>query len=261
MVHDSAQQTLDPHPGRQASLLAASLGLIPVAAWLAFERSTHIRAPVATSLRLAFQLFRLLEGYGVYQFAIENRGPGVRRAIYDPLSWVDAFERADSEDLEELLLQRLRVLVASAETCFEKPLLWTTLADAEVEGYLSAQLRKHGFDGSWAERIVVSLRPEWDGISLAKRRYLVWAGVRQGAAAYLQSGGNNDSAFVAILTELRRRGRWLAANEKQGQQLGNDFLPFASWTRPLVLEIFLSEIWPMGADYWTQVPKAGSWAS
>lgn len=256
VVHDSAQQTLEQLPGRRPRDLAASLGLPCVAAWLAFERSTRVKAPVATSLRLTFQLFRELERHGVYEFDLENRGPTVRRAIYEPFTWRDGFVCLPSEELEALLLERLRQLCAAPGAQADKQAMWQELATAEAESYLATQLRKHGFDAGWAERLLKVLQPEWEGITLARRRYLAWAGVRQGAAAYLQSAGDTDLAFASILTELRRRGRWLAANEAGGQSTGNDFLPFASWTRPLLLDIFLAEILPIDSGYWTKVPGA-----
>jgi hypothetical protein len=151
-----------------------------------------------------------------------------------------------------LLLSRTRDLSRRPEVRGEKIGLWHALAYAEAESYFAVLLRKHGFDPTWSELIHARLEHEWSAQPLARRRYLIWAGVRQGAAVYMQSGGDLAQAFSAIETELRRRGRWLAANASDSRAGKFYFFPYPSWTRPLLLDIYLTEIRDSPDGYWTE---------
>lgn len=76
---------------------------------------------------------------------------------------------AGEAELEALLLDRVRSLAMSTESAAERVALWRALAYAEAESYLAAQLRKHGFDPTWAERMLAALEHEWSGVPLAER--------------------------------------------------------------------------------------------
>jgi len=250
--HDCAQQTLHAPAGSPSGEVVASLSLTEAASWLAVERSARQKAPISTSLRLTYGLISVLEDRGLVRLDIEGRAPSVKRSIFDPVCWTVCIPSGAGEaELEALLLDRVRSLAMSTESAAERVALWRALAYAEAESYLAAQLRKHGFDPTWAERLLAALEHEWSGVPLARRRYLIWASVRQGASIYMQSSGDLTRSFSAIETELRRRGRWLAATEAGSQVTEGTFLPYPSWIRPLLLDIYLSEICDEPETYWT----------
>lgn len=250
VVHDCAQSTLHEPADPPSGDVVAQLSLTEAAAWLALERSARERAPISTSLRLTYALLSSLEARGIISVDIDGRSNRIRRSIYDPVAWTRGLIELPEDDLEAALRDQIVKLSETPQGSAEKLALWRALAFAEAESYLATQLRKHGFDATWSWQMMAGLEREWSGVPLARRRYLIWASVRQGASTYMQSGGDMARSFGAIQTELRRRGRWLAASASSGSP-GDAFLPYPTWTRPLLLDVYLSQLCEQPDSYWT----------
>ncbi|QDI03435.1 hypothetical protein E4A48_06770 [Xanthomonas cerealis pv. cerealis] len=62
--------------------------------------------------------------------------------------------------------------------------------------------------------------------------------------------------YASLETYIRRRGRWLAAKQVAGEIAEDDycFVPDALWHRPLLLDVFLIRIAPMGREFWAKSP-------
>jgi len=85
-------------------------------------------------------------------------------------------------------------------------------------------------------------------------RYVIWASVREGASAFLKSNGDDSAAREAILAEIWRRARWVETKPDWGA----GFVPAASGLQSIMLTIFLEDVAPIGARYWTQPPHESS---
>lgn len=255
MACAGTQQTLLPTDSDLAHY-ARSLGLVRLAAWYALERSTAVRAPLSTSSALTKQAFLSLKCVGVLNVA-KGGGAGVHRSIYDPLAWSYPVDWGDSIHLQSTLLGILQELSAGNTAAPAKAELWGALADAEIESYLAHLLRRITLDPVYAAETVRAMNEEWAEHSLARRRYLVWSGTRGAAAALLQTGLDHDAARTALLNEMRRRSRWLALQEAAKALSRHEycFTPGPQWRRPILLEVFLTIVLPIGQAYWTETPQ------
>lgn len=256
MACAGTQPTLPPADGALA-LYAQSLGLVRLAAWYAFERSTSVQAPLSTGTALTQQLFRSLED--VRLFRIPQSGErGVRRALYEPLAWCYLTDWGDPVRLQAALLAALQERSADVRAKYDKLELWESLANAEIETYVAHLLRRHTLDSTDASQIIHAMSDEWAGHCLARRRYLAWSGARGAAAALLRTGMDQDAARVTMLNEMRRRSRWLAAKEAANALQKHDycFVPDTQWRRSILLEVFLTVVLPIGQAYWNEPPQA-----
>lgn len=254
-------QTTLPPTDRDLAHFAQSLGLVRLAAWHALERSTSAVAPLSTSTALTQSLFRQLMSLGVLRVPLGHE-PDTRRALYEPLTWCYCTDWGDPSLLQLTLQATLQELSARPDSLGAKLELWETLANAETETYLSHLLRRHTFDPAAAGYIMHAMADEWSVHCLARRRYLIWFGIRGAAAALLRMDMDQDAARHAMLEEMRRRSRWLAS-KAAAQALAKDeycFVPDPQWKRPVLLETFLTLIHPIGQAYWTERPRA-SWDS
>ena len=215
------------------------------------------RAPITPCFSLTQALLSLLRRRGVLELCSDgdlSAPESLRRAIYDPLTWRYLRGWAHISDLESKLRCWLIELASSDDTAADKLALWRVLASAELEGYLAHLLRRHGLSPQWAVDIDDS-GAYWDsGLSLAQMRYVVWASVREGAGAFLRSGGNQERTRDAIANELRRRSRWIEGHVDFGQR----FLPAPGARRSILLTTFLEDVAPLGPRYWLIAPSLAS---
>ncbi|MGN6519982.1 MAG: hypothetical protein ACTHK2_11225 [Dokdonella sp.] len=251
MSHETTQPTLDrTTPATPAENLQA-LTLLETAALLAIHRATLDRAPITTSAYLTEALFVLLEKRRVLQRCDEEdlrRPDGLQRAIYDPVCWRYLGDWQATPLIGSAIEGRLRTCAGSEHSLHDRLQLWRALADAEAEGYLAHLLRRHAFEARWA----MDLAPiPWEsGITLSQMRYVIWASVREGAAAFLRTSSDSDHARNVIASAVRRRAQWIAGRPDVGQS----FVPQASARPPLLLTIFLSDVAPLGRAYWLSTP-------
>lgn len=172
------------------------------------------------------------------------------RAIYDPLIW--SYRDLDqSETLEPVLLEHLHTLAAAADSALLKLALWKELAAAELTGYLRHLLERQWMSGAWATALLGSIAAELEVLPLGKRRYVIWAGVREGSAAFLRTAGDPCKVYEAMHVDMRRRARWIAGD--QSRDLG--FIPAQGWRQSILLTLFVDEITSLGERYWQMIPS------
>lgn len=255
MVCAGTQPTLPP-TDRDLASYAQSLGLVRLAAWCALERSTSVAAPLSTGIALTRRLVHLLDDTGLLQMPLLSPERLVRRSLYEPLAWRYVVDWGEPSRLQSMLQAVLLELSAREDAIGAKVELWQTLANAEIETYVSHLLRRHTLDPSGAAHIVHVMNEEWAGHCLARKRYLAWYGARGAAAALLRTGMDQEAARSAMLEEMRRRSRWLttkiAANALPKEEYC--FMPDVQWKRPVLLDVFLTLVLPMGQAYWTELP-------
>lgn len=248
------QQTLPPTE-RDLALFAESLGWTRLAVWYALERSSAVHAPFSTGQPLTQSLVHSLVDVGLVDVG-DSTGIDGRRALYEPLVWRYRCDVGNPSRLQTLLE---RALAAQSVQLAAKPAqreLWEALAEAEVETYLAHLLRRYAFDSARAEGIMEAMRGEWEGHSLARRRYLAWSGARGGAAALVRTNLDQDVAQKLMVEEMRRRSRWLAAKQAARELPPADycFMPESHWKRPILLDLLISTALPDANIYWTAVP-------
>ena len=250
MSDDASQTTLNAST-RPIEHALARLDLIDVAAWCAFERARTIRLPSCPSIELAQALIQRLEWKGVLRVGGHGERSGLpMRAIYDPLTW--SYGDLDpSETLEPILLEQLHRLSSTTESSLLKLALWKELATAELSGYLRHLLERQWMSGAWAVDLLRSIAAELDVLPLGKRRYVIWAGVREGSAAFLRSAGDPHTVYESMLVDMRRRARWIAGD--QSRDIG--FVPAQGWRRSILLSLFVDEITSLGEQYWQMIPS------
>lgn len=252
MSHEATQPTLDrTAPAAPAETLQA-LTLLEAAALLAIHRATRDRAPISPSAYLTEALFVLLEKRQILQRCDRDdlRKPdGLQCAIYDPVCWRYLADWQATPLLESAIERHLHVCAADERSLHDRLQLWRALADAEAEGYLAHLLRRHAFEARWA----MDLPPtRWEtGITLSQMRYVMWASVREGAAAFLRTSSDHDHARMIIASAVRRRVQWIAGRPDVGQS----FVPHASARPSLLLTIFLSDVALLGPAYWLSAPS------
>ena len=252
MSHDATQPTLPARHHGSLEDRIRRLGFVDAAALAAFEAAKDDAAPLCPTLRLTFELAERLRRQHVLRLLeAVPRAPawGQSRAIYDPIAWEYLADPPEPGVLQRLVTRQLQQCVAACAPA--DPLwLWQRLADAELEGYLAHLLRRHQMDASWVRAILDRAMPELAELSLARRRAVAWAGVREGAAAFLRTRGDASQCLDAIVCECRRQARWMLRHEG----LATSWMPQSSWRQPLLLSLFLAHF-PLGQRYWTEIPS------
>jgi hypothetical protein len=254
LTHEAAQPTLNRTLEAPPAEALHALNLVEAAALRALQHATAQRAPITPCFTLTQALVVLLARRGILELRTDgdlNGGEPLWRALYDPLRWRYLSGWEHTPQLEGALRDWLRELVHRKDAAAVKLTIWRLLANAEIEGYFAHLLRRHGFSPQWAVDASDSTAAWGSGLSLAQMRYVVWASVREGAAAFLRSGGDAEGAREAIALELRRRARWIEGRP----DLGQTFLPHPNARRSTLLVVFLEEIAPLGQAYWLANPS------
>lgn len=252
MSHDARQPTLPAQHDGSLEDRIRRLGLSDAAALAAFVAATDDPAPLTPTLRFTFELAERLRRQQVLRLLdVMPRSPswGQARAIYDPIAWEYLTDPLEPGVLRRLATQHLQECV-TASTPSDALWLWQRLTDAELEGYVAHLLRRHQMDGGWIRAILDRAMPELADLSLARRRAVAWAGVREGAAAFLRTRGDAAQCVEAIVCEFRRQARWMLRHDAPA----TSWMPQSSWRQPLLLSLFLSH-YSLGQRYWTEVPS------
>ncbi|WDS36921.1 hypothetical protein [Pseudoxanthomonas sp.] len=243
--------SLKPHP----ALLRASerIGLIGTAAWCAIGLATREPRPITARLPLTLDLLQTLEDAGILARCSSDT-PNAQRALYDPISWLNRDHGTPAGALQRALEQALQLRVKDDRSSSEA--LWSLLVDADSEAYLLHLLQRHQMANLDPNPLIASIRREWAPYSLGRRRYLAWAGLRHAAACLLRENFDATAAYSMLETQIQRRGRWLFAKQAANEIAEDDycFVPDSNWRHPLLLEIFLERVMPMGRLFWSKPP-------
>ncbi len=256
MAHVQTQPTL---LAPRAALLRASerIGLMGTAAWCALHLATQQPSPITSRPCLTEQLLQFLELAGILTRST-SPADATYRAVYEPVAWRYCDLNLSSIEIQTGLDDALQLRLAENDV-ISRDALWRLLADGDSEAYLVHLLQRHRLDGGDVRALILEIRTEWAPYSLGRRRYLAWVSVRHAAATLSQGELGIDTLYAALQTHLRRRGRWLAARQSN-QEIADDdysFVPDAHWRRPILLELFLTRIAPMGKKFWTLPPPQG----
>ncbi|MBB3759562.1 hypothetical protein FHY22_000686 [Xanthomonas arboricola] len=257
MAHVQTQPTLLTP---RTALLRASerVGLMGTAAWCALHLATQQPNPITSRPCLTEQLLQFLEQAGILIRCSSPSG-APHRAVYEPVAWRYCDIDLPSTEIQAALDEALQLRLAEDDGIIRNA-LWRLLADGDSEAYLVSLLQRHRLDSGDIQTLILAIRAEWAPYSVGRRRYLAWLSVRHAAATFSQGNFGTDAAYADLQTHLRRRGRWLAARQSQ-RGLADDeysFVPNAHWRRPILLELFLTRIAPMGEKFWTLPPPQTS---
>lgn len=145
--------------------------LAEVAVLLAFCRATRERVPTTSSAHFTQVMATWLKCQGVIDLSPHSasRAGIVHRAIYDPISWRFVWPAANEPDFEQEVARRIRAIAAQSSSVPQKVQMWRILASAEVEGYLSNQLGRHGFDTNWWVDVIDRANDGFPGSSRSRR--------------------------------------------------------------------------------------------
>lgn len=257
MAHVQTQPTL--LTSRTALLRASErVGLMGTAAWCALHLATQQPNPITSRPCLTEQLLQFLEQAGIL-IRCKSPSNATHRAVYEPVAWRYCDIDLPSTEIQAVLDDALQLRLAEDDGIIRNA-LWRLLADGDSEAYLIRLLQRYRLDSGDVQTLILSVRAEWAPYSVGRRRYLAWLSVRHAAATFSQAHFGADAAYAALQTHLRRRGRWLAARQSQ-RDLADDeysFLPDAHWRRPILLELFLTRIAPVGEKFWTLPPPQTS---
>jgi len=253
VIYGRDQQTLIP-PGPELDSLLVSLGPFYACAWCALERSTSISAPVAADTAVAQRLLLFLKTAGV----LAETGPSngyTRRSLYEPISWSYREGGQLPDDLSTALTHALTAWHPSLGAQ-DQQWLWRQLSDREAAAYLVSLLRKHRIGIQHAEEILRIQEKDWHELSLGRKRYVLWSSVRGAASEYLSNGGDESAALIVLSREIRSRANWLSRKQASGALSKSDycFLPGPAWRRPLMVDVALECLLPIGDAYWLAPP-------
>lgn len=254
MSHGLDQLTLSP-PRPDLDSLVGSFGPYYTCLWCALEESTTVNAPIASDPAEVKQLLRYLRAAGIV-LAESDCSSSLRRAIYQPISW----SYAPPWDTDDSLARRLSVAMGRwrGDAGLQQRLdLWSRVSNAEILAYLANQLRRHGMSPQRSVDIVGMQEHHWFNLSVGRRRYVVWSGMRSAASAMLQYGMDEERAIIALGSEMKVRSRWLHLREREGH-LGPkefSFTPNVGWRRPIVIDVALNSLLGAGSDYGNLCPS------
>lgn len=256
MAHVQTQPTL---LAPRTALLRASerVGLMGTAAWCALHLATQQPSPITARPCLTEQLLQFLELAGILTRST-SPAEATYRAVYEPVAWRYCDLDLPSIEIQAGLDDALQLRLAEDDGIL-RDALWRLLADGDSEAYLVHLLQRHRLDGGDVRALILAIRTEWASYSVGRRRYLAWVSVRHAAATLSQGELGIDTLYAALQTHLRRRGRWLAARQSN-QDIADDqysFVPDAHWRRPILLELFLTRIAPIGKKFWSLPPPQG----
>ncbi|MNU68591.1 hypothetical protein D3C71_579600 [compost metagenome] len=181
-----------------------SIGPFLACAWCALERSRVVSAPVALGGLASDALDTLAKLQVLRRVPIEDPRPAAR-SLYEPLAWSyrASWSRAGT-DLEALLTGALVRLAADSDSRAKRG-LGVALGRNEARAYLANLLRKHRLDPSLGDGLRSTQLKEWEALSLGRKRYVLWASMRNASSAVLQSDMDGEpiwmeKRFVARLT-------------------------------------------------------------
>ncbi len=235
--------------------IPASLSLARLLAWWAFELSTSRALRVSPSDRLSSRLFRELEEALVFS-AINEGSRMARRSLLGPWCWQYHSAGFTGDQLCAALQRAISAYQSRDSWQLECSTIWRSLVDADSFEYLLHLLGQHRLDLPIELASDSALAELWAEHSLGRRRYLAWYAVRGASAALLRSGLNQAAAGQALRDELRRRSRWLQHCDSPHANNSPNFCfaPPRHGGSTLMVQLFLSDLAPIGSAYWSRIP-------
>jgi len=252
-----SQPTLIP-PWPELDNFVRSIGPFLACAWCALERSRTASSPIAAE-GLASQALDTLATLRVLHRVPIERSRLAARSLYEPLAWSYRSPWSSSDlNLEAALTRSLTQWSAECAPDVRRS-LGVSIASTEARAYLANLLRKHRLEPQLGDRLQSVGSPEWHALSLGRKRYVLWASMRNSASEFIQSGLDEDAARRALDREIKRRCIWLAGRDQAGTLDLKDFcfLPGQGWRRPLILDVAMETFLPLGMSYWLEA--SSSW--
>lgn len=230
-----------------------SMGPFLACAWCALERSRTVSAPVAAEGLASAALDTLASLQVLQRTPFEGLKPDAR-SLYEPLAWT--YQAAWSRKGVNLEAKLTNALIRWAAECpaGAKRSLGNSLAESEARAYLANLLRKHRLRPALGDGLRSTQLPEWNALSLGRKRYVLWASMRNAASEFLQSDMDEEAARRALDREINKRCTWLATRSQFGSLATTDFcfLPDRGWRQPLILDVALGTFIPLGKEYWLE---------
>ena len=230
-----------------------SIGPFLACAWCALERSRTASSPVAPE-GLASQALDTLAALRVLHRIPVEGARSAARSLYEPLAW--SYQPPWSRTGVNLEIALSSALLQWSVECSPsiKRNLGASLAATEARAYLANLLRKHRMEPSIADELRSTGLPEWRALSLGRKRYVLWASMRNSASEFIQSGLDEDAARDALDREIGRRCIWLAGRNLAGALAPKDFcfVPSQGWRQPLILDVAMDTFLPLGMRYWLE---------
>lgn len=257
MAYVVSQQTLiEPWP--ELDSFVRSLGPFLACAWCALERSRTKNSPVAAE-GLASQALDTLANLRVLHRVPVEHSRLAARSLYEPLAWSYESPWSSSDVSLEVALTRALTQWSAECSLNAKRRLGASLASTEAQAYLANLIRKHRLEPSLGDGLQSTNSPEWHALSLGRKRYVLWASMRNSASEFMQRGLVEEAARRALDREISRRCTWLAAREQSGTLTVKDFcfLPSHAWRQPLILDVAMETFLPLGIRYWLE--PSDSW--
>ncbi len=235
-----------------------SIGPFLACAWCALERSRTVSAPVAAE-GLASAALDTLTSLRVLQRTSIQGIKADARSLYEPLAWTyqAAWLRKDV-NLEAGLTKALIQWAAECPVSAKRS-LGVSLAESEARAYFANLLRKHRLHPALGDGLSSIQLPQWNALSLGRKRYVLWASMRNAASEFLQSDMDEEAARRVLDREINRRCTWLAVRAQSGALATTDFcfLPDRGWRQPLILDVAMGTFLPVGKHYWLE--PSGNW--
>ena len=104
-----------------------------------------------------------------------------------------------------------------------KRTLGTSLAESEARAYLANLLRKYRLSPTLGNGLRSTQLPEWNALSLGRKRYVLWAGMRNVASEFLKAHLDEEAARRVLDREISRRCTWLVSRVQSGALDPTDF--------------------------------------
>lgn len=252
MAYVVNQQTLNV-PWPELDEFVRSIGPFLACAWCALERSRSISAPVASG-GLACDALDTLAMLKVLRRVPVGDVGSTARSLYEPLAWSyqPSWLRPDV-DMGALLTGALARWASECSSNLKRS-LGVALSRTEARAYLANLLRKHRLDSALADELRSIQQGDWEALSLGRKRYVLWASMRSAASECLQNDLSESVARRVLDWEIGRRSVWLNERVKSGSVALTDFcfLPSDGWRQPLILDVAMETLLPLGRLYWLE---------
>lgn len=230
-----------------------SIGPFLACAWCALERSRSISSPVASGTLASDALDTLATLQVLRRNPVEDTGSEAR-SLYEPLAWSyqSSWSRPDA-NLEALITGSLTRWAGECRSAVKRS-LGASLGRSEARAYLANLLRKHRLDPSLGDTLRSTRLAEWEALSLGRKRYVLWASMRNASPDFLQADMDGEFARRVLDREIGKTIWWLLGRAQSGSLASTDFcfLPGHGWRQPLMLDVAMETFLPLGRRYWLE---------
>ena len=245
-------------PWPELDSFVRSLGPFLACAWCALERSRTASAPVAAGT-LGSEALDTLASLQVLERACIEGSTFAARSLYEPLAWNYHHRWSrPGVNLEALLMDILARWTADCPI-EAKRRLGASLSESDARAYLANLLRKHRLPPSLGDGLRSTQLMEWHALGLGRKRYVLWASLRNTASQLLQRDMTDATIRQMLDREINSRTIWLLRRAQSGMLATSDFcfVPAQGWRKPLILDIAMETFLPLGQEYWLE--PAGHW--